>query len=239
MQSKKWFYICDKNDIPLREGRCVQFDGNEIALFNIGIEYKAIENTCPHKKGPLADGIVSGDSVTCPLHNRIYDLKTGKSRKEGEGHVKVYPTKVIDDRVYIALENGYRDQTASCLTKASAYFKVQIIIRSTKSQETIQVLEDIGCVSYARQKVLGRGVQHGLSHTDSSSKIGMSFLPKTMLEFIVDKGLLESVISNIVQENRSGNPGDGKIFVMPLDEVSLVNEESIELKIKEIEEIAI
>ncbi|MFT5208203.1 MAG: nitrite reductase (NADH) small subunit [Candidatus Omnitrophota bacterium] len=235
MQSKKWFYICDKDDIPLREGRCVKFDGNEVALFNLGEDYRAIENTCPHKQGPLSDGIVSGDSVTCPLHNRIYDLKTGSALKEGERNVKVYPTKVIDDQVYIALENGYQDQAALCLIKASSYFKVQMIIRSTKASETIQALEEIGCMSYSRQKVLGRGAQHGLRNSDDSPTNGISFLPKTMLELIIDKGLLESAISNIVQVNQSGAPGDGKIFVMPLEEVSLVSEEAI----KEVEEIMI
>ena len=54
--------------VPPREGRVVTSAGQEIALFNLGDRFLAIDNRCPHKQGPLADGIVSGETVVCPLH---------------------------------------------------------------------------------------------------------------------------------------------------------------------------
>ena len=59
----KWYPVADKNMIPLREGRRVFYGVYEAALFNLGDEFLAVDNHCPHKSGPLADGIVSGKAV--------------------------------------------------------------------------------------------------------------------------------------------------------------------------------
>ena len=57
---------CD--NIPLREGRAVTLGDREIAIFNLGDRFLATDNRCPHRGGPLCDGIVAGGSVVCPLH---------------------------------------------------------------------------------------------------------------------------------------------------------------------------
>jgi len=101
-----WYPAVDTNAIPLKEGRRVRLGDQEIALFNLGDEYAAIDNQCPHKQGPLADGIVAGKSVYCPLHTLNIDLTDGCALKGGEGQVKVYPTKVIEKMVYVAFDEG-------------------------------------------------------------------------------------------------------------------------------------
>ncbi|QFT97871.1 Naphthalene 1,2-dioxygenase system ferredoxin subunit [Roseovarius sp. THAF8] len=63
-------------------------------------EVFATSNTCPHKAGPLSEGIVHGQSVTCPLHNWVFDLETGKAQGE-DGEIATYPLKVEDGRVLI------------------------------------------------------------------------------------------------------------------------------------------
>jgi nitrite reductase (NADH) small subunit len=55
----------------------VRFGEREIAIFNLGDRFLAVDNRCPHKGGPLSDGIVSGTTVVCPLHARKVDLETG------------------------------------------------------------------------------------------------------------------------------------------------------------------
>ncbi len=65
----KWFRVTEVGFIPEKEGRRVRYGQHEVALFNLGEEYLAVENQCPHKGGPLADGIVAGKNVFCPLHN--------------------------------------------------------------------------------------------------------------------------------------------------------------------------
>jgi len=73
-----WVRIAFCRDIPLREGRAVKVGNREIAVFNLGDRFLAVENRCPHKGGPLADGIVAGATVVCPLHAWKMSLETGR-----------------------------------------------------------------------------------------------------------------------------------------------------------------
>ena len=104
--SYQWYPVADKNAIPLREGRRVFYEAYEVALFNLGDEFLAVDNRCPHKSGPLADGIVSGKAVFCPLHNWKISLESGCAVSGGVGQIIKYPVKVIDGKVCIAFEEG-------------------------------------------------------------------------------------------------------------------------------------
>ena len=73
----KWIRTARCEDIPLREGRSVRFGEREIAIFNLGDRFVAISNRCPHRDGPLSEGIVSGNTVVCPLHAWKVGLDTG------------------------------------------------------------------------------------------------------------------------------------------------------------------
>ena len=103
---EKWYPVANKSEIPLREGRKVFYGGYEAALFNLGDEFLAVDNHCPHKAGPLADGIVSGKAVFCPLHNWKISLESGCAISGGTGQVKKYPVTVIDGKVCIAFGDG-------------------------------------------------------------------------------------------------------------------------------------
>ncbi len=99
----KWYPVAEEGSIPLREGRRVLYREHEVALFNLGgTEYLAVDNRCPHKSGPLADGIVSGKSVFCPLHTWKISLETGCALSGGEGRVKKYPVQVVGSQICIA-----------------------------------------------------------------------------------------------------------------------------------------
>ena len=93
-----WLGITRAENIPLREGRSVQIAGHEIAIFNLGGRFLAVENRCPHRGGPLADGIVSGRTVVCPLHAWKIDLESGHvtNRAEENPCVKTFATAVRD-----------------------------------------------------------------------------------------------------------------------------------------------
>src|SRR5207302_4976887 len=84
--SMSWTRITTLESLPLREGRCVDLGDREIALFNLGGQVAAIDANCPHRGGPLCDGIVTGSvtsgqvrghAVVCPLHGWRIDLTTG------------------------------------------------------------------------------------------------------------------------------------------------------------------
>ncbi len=73
----RWIQTARCEDIPLREGRSVRLAGRDIAIFNLGDRFLAVDNRCPHKGGPLSEGIVSGATVACPLHTLKVSLNTG------------------------------------------------------------------------------------------------------------------------------------------------------------------
>ena len=91
-----WVRIAYCRDIPLREGRAVKVGNREIAIFNLGERFLAVENRCPHKGGPLADGIVSGSTVVCPLHAWKMSLETGEGTggPSASSCVATFPVRV-------------------------------------------------------------------------------------------------------------------------------------------------
>lgn len=100
-----WIRIANCCDIPLREGRAVKVGNREIAIFNLGDRFLAVDNRCPHKGGPLADGIVSGTTVVCPLHAWKWSLENGK-RANGPSMsscVQTFPTRVENGIVLLEL----------------------------------------------------------------------------------------------------------------------------------------
>ena len=99
-----WFDVASLDDIPLRGSRRVTAGLREVALFRIhDEEVFAIDNACPHRQGPLSEGIVHGDCVTCPLHNWVISLRDGKAQGADEGRVSTHPVRVINNRILVQL----------------------------------------------------------------------------------------------------------------------------------------
>ncbi|HVS41517.1 MAG TPA: Rieske 2Fe-2S domain-containing protein [Candidatus Dormibacteraeota bacterium] len=88
------------HDLPLREGRAVTVAGERIAVFRCDGAVRAVSNACPHAGGPLADGVVAGDTVTCPLHMRVVDLCTGVVSDCAE-RVRVFDVVVEEGEIYL------------------------------------------------------------------------------------------------------------------------------------------
>lgn len=96
--------VARAGDIPPLEGRAVSVAGIRIAIFRTESGFRAIDAVCPHRGGPLADGLVGDDCVTCPLHNLRIDLTTGEVVAGGEGEVAVYPVRERDGWLYLEVE---------------------------------------------------------------------------------------------------------------------------------------
>lgn len=109
--SEKWVLLTDQRNIPLREGRAVELGGQKIAVFNLGDRVMAVEDRCPHRGGPLSDGIVSGSSVVCPLHSWKVCLSDGNVVKPTEEHacVSTFPTRLEGGLIYVSLPNARRE----------------------------------------------------------------------------------------------------------------------------------
>ncbi len=100
-----WVAIGSISDIPRRGARCVVTPAGKIAVFRtVEDRIFAIEDRCPHKGGPLSQGIVHGASVTCPLHNWVISLETGKALGADQGCVRTIPVRVEGETLLIALD---------------------------------------------------------------------------------------------------------------------------------------
>jgi nitrite reductase (NADH) small subunit len=102
-----WTEIVKLEDIPKLGSRVLKTDTMNIALFRTAAdEVFAIKDECPHRQGPLSQGIVHGTSVTCPLHNWKIDLASGQALGPDEGCANTFATRVEDGRVFLALRAG-------------------------------------------------------------------------------------------------------------------------------------
>ncbi|MEA2129249.1 MAG: nitrite reductase small subunit [Solirubrobacteraceae bacterium] len=101
-------YACRVDDVPLGEGRAVTLGDRRIALFRTPNGWYALDAVCPHRGGPLADGIVSDRAVICPLHERRFDLATGAPLSSKDDHVTAHAVEVRGDRVYVAISGQQR-----------------------------------------------------------------------------------------------------------------------------------
>ncbi|RYC15735.1 nitrite reductase small subunit NirD [Ciceribacter ferrooxidans] len=101
-----WIAIGHIDDIPVRGARCVKTPEGKIAVFRTAEnEVFAIDDHCPHKGGPLSEGIVHRKAVTCPLHNWVISLENGQALGADEGAVRTIPLRNDDGRLSIFLES--------------------------------------------------------------------------------------------------------------------------------------
>lgn len=99
-----WMEVGVLADIPRLGSRVVMTAEGEIALFRtFDDQLFALLNRCPHKQGPLSDGMVHGHRVTCPLHNWVLELENGEVVAPDVGCAPTYPVRLRGDVVYLSL----------------------------------------------------------------------------------------------------------------------------------------
>jgi nitrite reductase [NAD(P)H] small subunit len=105
LSAGRWVRVTACVNVPPREGRAAVVGDRELAIFNLGDRFAAVDNRCPHQGGPLCDGIVSGASVVCPLHAWKVDLHTGVVQRPtpDAGRVATYATRVDDGVLLVEL----------------------------------------------------------------------------------------------------------------------------------------
>ena len=106
MNEPRWVRVTASDSVPPREGRAVIVGGHAIALFNLGDRFFATDNRCPHRGGPLCDGIVTGSAVVCPLHAWKINLADGSVERPAaatEHCVATYPIRVDDGVVVVGV----------------------------------------------------------------------------------------------------------------------------------------
>ncbi len=104
-QKPMWIEIGRLEEIPRRGARVVRTGDGDIAVFRAADDAVfALHDRCPHRGGPLSQGIVYGHTVACPLHNWCIDLNSGQAVAPDEGCTPHYPVRVERDVVYLLLQ---------------------------------------------------------------------------------------------------------------------------------------
>lgn len=100
----QWIPLCPLTDAPA-EGAVAELDaaGTPICLARLHGELHALNNVCPHRQGPLAEGWIEGNAVLCPWHAWAFDLQTGAAAEPEHASVPVYPVRVEGDEVLISI----------------------------------------------------------------------------------------------------------------------------------------
>ncbi len=95
--------VCEADDVPVGEGRAVTVAGRPLAIYRTDEGFFALDNTCTHMGGPLADGLVADETVACPLHDRRFELATGRAVGHECGGVAAYPVEDRDGDVFVTV----------------------------------------------------------------------------------------------------------------------------------------
>lgn len=104
VQTQNWVAVGAIEDIPRRGARCVSYGAMTIAVFRTENDRVfALEDKCPHRNGPLSQGIVHDGCVTCPLHNWVISLETGEAQGADEGATASFPVKLDGGKILLSL----------------------------------------------------------------------------------------------------------------------------------------
>ena len=95
--------IAKPADIPEGKGKMFTVDGQDVAVFNKGGQFFAMENTCIHKGGSLGDGSLDDETVTCPLHGWQYNVTNGECLMQPDTKLQTFPVTVENDEVCLEI----------------------------------------------------------------------------------------------------------------------------------------
>ena len=99
----KFVKVGRMDDLADGQARVAQVDGQRIAIFHVGGHFYALEASCPHEGGPLADGMIEGLHIVCPWHGYDFHLKTGKYTLNPDLQTLTYPVKIQDGKLFIEM----------------------------------------------------------------------------------------------------------------------------------------
>jgi nitrite reductase (NADH) small subunit len=99
----EWISVGNVEDVPVRGSRVIATEQGDIAVFKAADgRIFALWDKCPHKGGPLSQGIVHGTSVTCPLHNWVIGLETGEVKGPDQGCARKVAVQLEGNAIFIA-----------------------------------------------------------------------------------------------------------------------------------------
>ncbi len=104
--------VCSVHEIPAGTAKMIKVEGKPIAIFNLKGNFYATDDTCPHEGGPLSDGSIEGESVSCPWHGATFHIKSGRTLEPPAGEkmgppvdkgIACYPVRIVGTEVKIEI----------------------------------------------------------------------------------------------------------------------------------------
>ncbi|HTZ59674.1 MAG TPA: Rieske (2Fe-2S) protein [Acidobacteriaceae bacterium] len=92
---------------PTDEAREFPCGGRTICIANVNAEFSAMDNVCPHRGGPLGQGMIEGNKVVCPWHGWEWDVKTGAATQDPKVKVTIYPLRIENGDVMVDCQHAF------------------------------------------------------------------------------------------------------------------------------------
>lgn len=107
-ESRAWHAVCQIGDIPVGEGRMFAAAGTMVGLFNVGGQFFALANECPHAGASLAHGIVEGDIVRCRIHHWRFSVRDGTYLDEDKPqcNAQCIPVRIVADAIQVEVDSS-------------------------------------------------------------------------------------------------------------------------------------
>ena len=102
----EWIDVCDISDVDVDYPKAAEVNGIKMGIFKIEEDFFAIENVCPHAFALLTEGFIDSNTVECPLHEAIFDIRTGEL-KSGPGcrSLNTFPVRISGQKIQVKLMN--------------------------------------------------------------------------------------------------------------------------------------
>lgn len=101
-----WKLACKFDELEEGQGKEFAIQGNVVALFRQGDDVQAVDGMCAHQGGPIAQGQLDGNCVTCPWHGWQYDISTGCNLLTGRKMLETFAVEIRDGEVWIELPDS-------------------------------------------------------------------------------------------------------------------------------------
>jgi len=100
-----WIFVCEKNEVEFEDLKRFDYQNKTFCIYNIKEGFFATDGICTHEDVHLEDGLVIDNQIECPMHQGIFDIKTGKVIQEPPcDDLKTYEVKIEDNKIYIKLD---------------------------------------------------------------------------------------------------------------------------------------
>lgn len=104
IDGREFVRAAKRNDVVRGRATTVRVGRYDVALFDLGDAIVAYENACPHQGGPVGEGLIDGETVTCPWHAWCFDLRTGVLTLGNYARLRRFDVHLEGDSVYVARE---------------------------------------------------------------------------------------------------------------------------------------